>query len=113
MSLSICYFDVTNRKRIPTIISNKKQERKQKLTKNHESRKEEVDKIMDSLLEFGFPIDNPGVQALIKIAKDFEEFGQSSSGKIKISGFQRVGVYVFSNQPHVHSHLTLVHDRNI
>lgn len=86
---------------------------KKKQTKTHESRKEEVEKIMDSLLEFGFPIDNPGVQALIKIAKDFEEYGQSSSGKIKISGFQRVAAYVFSNQPHIHSHLTLVYDRNV
>lgn len=84
-----------------------------KQEKTIETRAGEVQHLMDQVLELGMPLDNDGLQQFITVAKAFETDAQSASGKIRLSGFKRILVYKFSNQPHISSSVTLVHNPHV
>lgn len=87
--------------------------KKPKPEKTLQQRRNEVENLMQQLLDFGFPLDNDGVQEFIKTCKLFEERGISCSGKIKLTGFNRIILYVFSTQPHITSKTTLQYDKYV
>jgi hypothetical protein len=91
----------------------KKEKRIKKTVKLPEQRQVEVAEIMEKFLSLGLPEDHPAVIDFRKVAHDFEIEGISSSGIIKVFGFQRVLKYIFSKQPHVVSNIVLVHDTNV
>jgi hypothetical protein len=84
-----------------------------KTGKDAASRANEVQHLMDQVLELGIPLDSEGFQQFISIAKEFETHALSASGKIKLTGFKRVLVYKFSNQAHIASTITLVHNPHV
>lgn len=92
---------------------NKAAAKKERQQKNVATRAEEVQLLMDQVLELGVPLDNEGFQEFITIAKEFETNALSASGKIKLNGFKRTLVYKFSNQPHITSTVTLVHNPHV
>jgi hypothetical protein len=89
------------------------------MVKNHKQQKDaaarasEVQHLMDQVMELGIPLDHEGFQQFISIAKEFESHASSASGKIKLVGFKRMLVYKFSNQAHISSTITLVHNPHI
>lgn len=84
-----------------------------KSVKTSEQREAEVENLMQQFMDFGFPLDNEGVQEFIKRTKQFVDSGLSDSGKIKLNGFNRILIYVFSKQPHITSRITLQFDKYV
>jgi hypothetical protein len=81
--------------------------KKIKQVKTETQRKAEVDHILQQFNEFGIPMEHEGVQKFMKIAKDFETHGYTASGVVKLVGIQRDIVFVFSQQLHITSNITL------
>jgi hypothetical protein len=87
--------------------------KKTKPRKTPDQRSIEVEKLMNDLIGFGFPLEHEGIQELIKVARLFEEQGVSASGCIKMTGFQRNMIYIFSNQPKIDSRILLEHNPHV
>jgi hypothetical protein len=81
--------------------------KKVKQVKTETQRKAEVDHILQQFNEFGISSEHEGVQRFMKIAKDFETHGYTASGVVKLVGIQRDILYVFSQQLHITSNVTL------
>lgn len=79
-----------------------KKEKPQKLL---EERSAEVEKLMNQFLELGISIEHPNTQEFIKIAKEFQDCGQSMTGMLKFPEYERKLVYLFSSQPHIQSNV--------
>lgn len=86
---------------------------KTKKIKTKEQRTKEVSQLLLQLSVLGIPVDHDGVQEFTKISNDFMEHGISMSGKIKLTGFQRVLQYIYSKQSHIESRAVLEYDKNV
>lgn len=92
-------------------MGHKTHTKKEKNIKTKEQRAIEVENIMQQFLDLGLPLES--VQGFIKVAKEFEEYGYSATGKINLVGFQRVIAYKFSTQPHIVSSIKLEYNPHV
>jgi hypothetical protein len=95
-------------------MNNKKSKKeKTKTLKTKEQREIEIENIMGQLMDLGIPLEDKGIQEVIKTAKEFEVNGISNSGKINLIGFQRTLEYIFTTRPHVESRIILQHNPHL
>jgi hypothetical protein len=81
--------------------------KRSKELKSPEQRAQEVEKLLNQLKELGLPEDTPAIQEFTAIAKQFEQDGESISGKIRLYGFKRDLKYLLSRKLHIASNIVL------
>ena len=84
--------------------------KKEKHDKSIAQRLEEASNIMTQFSGIGLPDDHPSVVEFKKIVAAYVDGGVSCSGRLKLTGFQRVLRYTFSKQPHIISSAVLEFD---
>ena len=82
-------------------------------TKSQEQKKEEIITINAQIKDIGFPDTDENIMKFNGIVKDYLENGVAWSGKIHLTGYQRVMHVILSNNKNVSNSVMLKYDKNV
>ena len=94
----------------------KKAEKKLKKNNNiksQEQKQEEIVTINAQIRDIGFPDSDENIIKFNNIVKDYLENGIAWSGKIPLTGYQRVMHVILSNRKNVTNSVMLKYDKNV
>ena len=104
---------------MPSKKQRSKQKKAEKLlkkkdnTKSQEQKQEEIVTINAQIKDIGFPDTDENIMKFNEIVKEYLENGIAWSGKIPLTGYQRVMHVILSNNKNVTNSVMLKYDKNV
>ena len=90
-----------------------KKKLKTKKTKSYLQKKQECNTLMEQITSLGLTTQEPAIQQLFIIMKNYKDNNVSWSGKLPLVGHKRVMNVILSNKPHVTNTINLIYDPNV
>jgi len=91
----------------------RRREKKPKELKSEKERKDEVDTIKEKLTSLGLSPEMEGIGEFYERAALFERTGESWSGKIKVTGQNRILDIIFTSNKHKDSLTALLYSKGV
>ena len=104
---------------MPSKKQRSKKNKKEKLLKQKlnikplQQKQEEIDNINNQIKEIGFPDTDENIVKFNKIVEEYLENDVAWSGKIPLSGYQRVMHVILSNKKNITNSVVLKYDKNV